>query len=155
MKKESELDNLASKMMIDGKGNCSQAIFAKYAPKLEKGNIDFDTCMRITSAFGGGINLTGNVCGAITGALMTLGLKYGENFQEVMKISTQFIDEFKSINGSIICRDLVGHDFFDNEDLRKTNNKEIFEKCKKCVDDAACLLEKYIDELKTPEGKQI
>ena len=153
MKKESEKNNPASKMMEDKKGNCSQAIFARFGPNLEKGNIDFDTCMKITSAFGGGINLTGNVCGAITGALMTLGLKYGENFLKVSEISTQFLEEFKSINGSIICRDLVGHDFFDNEDLRTTFNKEIFEKCKKCVDDAACLLEKYLYELKTEEGK--
>ncbi len=155
MKNESKLFDSASKMMEEGRGNCAQAIFARYGPILEKGKIDFDSCMRITSAFGGGINLTGNVCGAITGALMTLGLKYGESIQEVSKISTQFLDEFKSNNGSIICRDLVGHDLFDNEDLRKTKEKDIFEKCKKCVDDAACLLEKYFDELKTEEGKQI
>ena len=43
------------------------------------------------------INLTGNVCGAITGALMTLGLKYGGNIQEVTKISSQLIEEFKKL----------------------------------------------------------
>ena len=70
MNNETKLYNSASKMMEERRGNCAQAIFATYGPRLAKGKVDFDSCMKITSAFGGGINRTGNVCGAVTGALM-------------------------------------------------------------------------------------
>lgn len=143
---ESKQYRPASKLMEDRKGNCAQAVFATYGPHINEGEIDYATCMKIASAYGGGINLTGNVCGAITGALMALGLKYGEDFLKISEISKKFLDEFTLINGSIICRDLVGHEIFDNEDLRKVNNVEIFNKCKKCVDDAAQLLEKYLEK---------
>jgi C_GCAxxG_C_C family probable redox protein len=146
MKNESNINKPASKLMEERRGNCAQAIFVKYGPQVSSGKVDCESCMRIASAYGGGINLTGNVCGAITGTLMTLGLKYEGNAQEVTKASTQFIDEFKSINGSIICRDLVGHDLFDDESLRKGFEQELFKKCMKYVDDAAHLLEKHLDK---------
>jgi len=145
MNNESKLDNSASKMMDERRGNCAQAIFTTYGPHLAKGKVDFDLCMKITSAFGGGINRTGNVCGAVTGALMALGLKYGLSIQEVTKVSNQILDEFTAINGSIICRDLIGHDLFDDEDMRKAFEKDAFKKCMKYVDDVARMMEKHLE----------
>jgi len=145
MNNESKLDNSASKMMEELRGNCAQAIFATYGPRLAKGKVDFDSCMKITSAFGGGINLTGNVCGAITGALMVLGLKYGENIQELTCISNQLMDEFITIHGSIICRELIGQDLLDDENISKAFQEDAFKKCMKCVIDAAQLLEKHVE----------
>jgi C_GCAxxG_C_C family probable redox protein len=152
MNVESKQYHTASKLMEERRGNCAQAILTMYGPQLSLGKVDCDTCMRLASAFGGGINRTGNVCGAITGALMALGIKYGRDFQLIAKVSNQLIDEFTSINGSIICRDLIGHNLFDDEDVRKAFAEETFKKCKKYVDDAACLLEKYIDKHDIEEG---
>ncbi|NHJ87442.1 MAG: C_GCAxxG_C_C family protein [Asgard group archaeon] len=147
MENKSKLINSANKMMEELRGNCAQAIFATYGPQIGVEKIDCESCMKIASAFGGGINRTGNVCGAITGALMTLGLKYGGSAQEieVTQISNQFIEEFTAINGSIICRELIGYDLFSDEDLREAFKKDIFENCKKYVNDAACLMEKHIE----------
>ena len=147
MKNESKLFDSASKFMVEHRGNCAQAIFAIYGPHIGLGKVDCETCSKITSAFGGGINRTGNVCGAITGALMALGLKYGGSPQEVdvTKISNQLLEEFTTINGSIICRDLIGHDIFDDEDLQKAFAKDLFKKCQKYVKDSAHLLEKYAE----------
>ncbi|MHA2251007.1 MAG: C-GCAxxG-C-C family protein [Candidatus Kariarchaeaceae archaeon] len=61
--------------LLEGRMNCAQAIFAAYGRHL---GVDRDTCLKITSLFGGGINRTGNVCGAVTGAIMAIGLKHGE-----------------------------------------------------------------------------
>ena len=155
LKSENKQIKSASKMLREQQGNCAQAIFATFGPLFGKGSVDYDSCMKITAAFGGGINLTGNVCGAITGAVMALGLKYGGNVQEVTKITKQLLDDFTKINGSIICRDLVGHDLFDDEDLREANKKDIFKKCIKYVDDAAKLLEKELDEEKNKEGNKL
>ncbi|MHA2216743.1 MAG: C-GCAxxG-C-C family protein [Candidatus Hodarchaeales archaeon] len=55
--------------------NCAQAIISVYGEYL---GADHDTCLKIASVFGGGINRTGNMCGAVTGALMVIGLKYGD-----------------------------------------------------------------------------
>jgi C_GCAxxG_C_C family probable redox protein len=152
MKNKSKLINSANEMMENRQGNCAQAIFATYGPHLAKEKLEFEYCMKITSAFGGGVNLTGNVCGAITGALMSLGLKFNRNFQDVTNISSQFIEEFKRINGSIICRELIGYDISEGEDFKQADQKEIFKKCKKYVIDAACLLENYINDQSIKEG---
>ena len=152
MKNKSKLINSVNEMMENRRGNCAQAIFATYGPYLAKEKLDFEHCMKITSAFGGGVNLTGNVCGAITGALMSLGLKFEGNMQDVTKKSSQLIEEFKKINGSIICRELIGHDLNDVENLKQTDQENLFKKCKKYVRDTACLLENYIDDQSNKEG---
>ncbi|MGY5874221.1 MAG: C-GCAxxG-C-C family protein [Candidatus Thorarchaeota archaeon] len=147
MNNTSEIFDSASRMMPELRGNCAQAVFATYGLHMGLGKIDFDTCMKIASAFGGGINLTGNVCGAITGSLMALGIKYGgsPHESEITEISTQFLDEFISINGSILCRELIDRDLITEEDLKKPIESDIFKKCMKYVDDAARLLNKHIE----------
>ncbi|MHA1909439.1 MAG: C-GCAxxG-C-C family protein [Candidatus Thorarchaeota archaeon] len=155
MSDATRLFDSASKMMPEMRGNCAQAIFTTYGVHMGLGKVDFDTCMKIASAFGGGINLTGNVCGAVTGALMALGLKFGGGPQEaeVAIVSTKFIDEFTSLNGSIICREIIGQDFDDlagqdlptEEDMQQAFDSDVFKKCMKCVDDAARLLNRYIE----------
>lgn len=152
MKNKSKLINSVNEMMENRRGNCAQTIFATYGPYLAKEKLDFEYCMKITSAFGGGVNLTGNVCGAITGALMSLGLIFDGNLQELTKISSQLIEEFEKINGSIICRELIGQDSNDVENLKQTDQEDIFKKCKKYVFDTACLLENYIDDQSIKEG---
>lgn len=139
------LHTTATNMLYEMRGNCAQAIFATYGPQIGGKKLDNDLCMNIASTFGGGINRTGNVCGAITGALMVLGFSYGENIQKVTRISNQFIDEFKSIHGSIICRELIDDDLFNIEDLKKAFQEGAFNKCVKCVDDSARLLEKLLE----------
>lgn len=73
----SNLSDTLKKYFLEKKVSCSQAIFAAYGERLSLGKVDYDTCLKIASAFSGGIAQTGNVCGALTGALMALGLKYG------------------------------------------------------------------------------
>ncbi|MFX1606211.1 MAG: C-GCAxxG-C-C family (seleno)protein, partial [Promethearchaeota archaeon] len=60
----------AKKIMDEQRGSCSQAIFATYGVYLSSGKLDYDTCRNIASGFGGGIASNGNVCGALTGAIM-------------------------------------------------------------------------------------
>jgi C_GCAxxG_C_C family probable redox protein len=142
---KSNINETTSKMMEEQKGNCAQAIFATYGPLIGLQKIDSNVCMSIAAAFGGGINRTGNVCGAITGALMVLGLKYGENIQEITRISNQFIDEFTAIHGSIVCRELIGDDLLNVENVRKAFQEGAFKKCIRIVNDAAKLLEKQVE----------
>jgi C_GCAxxG_C_C family probable redox protein len=126
--------------------NCSQAIFAAYGEHLGLGKVDSDTCLRIASAFGGGIARTGNVCGALTGALMALGLKYGGGGysaqERVNEVAGKLFHEFKAHHGSIICRELINHDLLTAEDVKQAFKTGAFKNCPKFVEDVSMLLEK-------------
>jgi C_GCAxxG_C_C family probable redox protein len=87
--------------------NCAQSVFSAL---LTDNDIDQDIAFRIASAFGGGIVDTGKTCGAITGALMVLGLRYGHTSpfeageKALLKLkATQFLDSFKKEFGSLEC----------------------------------------------------
>ena len=134
----------AKKIFGEQKAHCSQAIFAAYGEQLGLGKVDFDTCMKISSAFSGGIARTGNVCGAITGALMVLGLKSGIDVELINEVSGQLFDEFKSLNGSIICRELINHDLITDQDLKQAFENRSFDNCPKFVEDVALILEKLL-----------
>ena len=56
--------------------NCSQAVLTAFC---EEYGIDKKLAMRIACPFGGGMGHTGQVCGAVSGALLVLGLKYGQD----------------------------------------------------------------------------
>ena len=135
----------AKKIMQEQKGHCCQAILAAFGEHLSLGKVDYDICMKIASAFSGGIALTGNVCGALNGALMALGLKYGgEDSTKVNEVSVNLLDEFKSLHGSIICRELINHDLVTDEDVKQAFATGAFNNCPKFVEDAAMILEKEL-----------
>jgi len=103
--------------------------------------------------FGGGINQTGNVCGAVTGALMAIGLKHGEvgiqEIQEIQdlkssKVASEFTKKFKERNVTIICRELIDHDLLTAEDIEHAFKTGAFNNCPKFVKDAAEILEKIL-----------
>ena len=64
----------------------------------------------------------GEVCGACTGALMVLGMKYGQFDSQDMESraaehakAVQFLEEFEKRKGSYLCRDLLGCDLSTEE----------------------------------------
>jgi C_GCAxxG_C_C family probable redox protein len=94
--------------------SCSQAVFSAYA---EDFGVDEETALRVAAAFGGGWARSGNVCGAASGALMVLGMKYGmvradapEAKERTYAIAQEFAERFRAANGAVDCRDLLGHD---------------------------------------------
>jgi len=141
----SEKAKKARKLVQEQKVHCAQAVFTAYGEELSSGQVDYDNLMKISSAFSGGIAHQGNVCGALTGALMTLGFKYGgPDSRKVNEVSMKFLEEFKSRNGSIICRDLINHDLLTDEDVQKAFKAGAFNNCPKFVEDAVVLLEKLL-----------
>ena len=119
--------------------NCCQSVIAVFDKELE---FDKDFVLKISSGFGGGM-AQGEVCGAVTGAIMALGVKYGSNRvdveqkQELKDIINKFSEEFKKRNNSIICRELI--DANGNEELN--GKKKI---CVKAVIDAIEILEEIL-----------
>ena len=94
--------------------NCCQAVFATYSEQL---GLNKETALKIASPFGGGIARMGDTCGAVTGALMLIGLKEGqylsedkESKEKCYRLSKELIGRFKELYGSIMCRDILSCD---------------------------------------------
>ncbi len=92
--------------------NCAQSVFLAFNDVM---GLDEKTALKLSSSFGGGIARLREVCGAVSGMCMVLGVLYGYDSPTDMdskKAHYAFIreaaDKFKAENGSIICRDILG-----------------------------------------------
>lgn len=128
--------------------NCSQVVLLAFAEEL---GIDDASVLKIACGFGGGMG-HGEVCGAVSGAIMALGLKYGQSniLDTTSKLKTnevvkEFVAEFKSLNNSIICRDLLCCDL--NTDSGKSyaiENQLFINTCPKFIEDSIDILGKLL-----------
>ncbi len=127
--------------------NCSQAVLSAYGPSL---GLDEETCIRIAAPFGGGIGHVQEVCGAVSGAIMAIGLKHGEGTRQrdkrdrIIELAQEFIIEFKKQKKSILCRDLLGCDISTRDGLLKAREQNAFNVCADYVRLAGQLLEKML-----------
>jgi C_GCAxxG_C_C family probable redox protein len=107
--------------------NCSQAVFSAFAPDL---GIQTDLALKLASPFGGGIARQGDVCGAVIGALLVLGLQKGnstvEAKDETYRLAENFIQRFRERHGAVLCRELIGHDISTSEGLQSAREQRVF-----------------------------
>lgn len=129
------------------KFNCSQSVFTVFG--TEHGLTEND-CLKTACAFGAGMGRQQFTCGAVTGALMAIGLKYGkamgdpdEKKQHTYQKTREFFNEFVRIHGTTSCRELLrGLDINDPDDHRKIVEQGLFETlCEKYVTDAVRIVE--------------
>lgn len=137
---------------FDNKFNCSQSVLTAFAEEL---GLTEDESLRVASAFGGGIGRQQFTCGAVTGAAMVLGLKFGKgkNDSEDKKLQTyektiELFEEFTKLNGSTNCHKLLNDlDMRDEKELSLINEQNLFHtNCRKYVSDAVKLTEQIIDK---------
>lgn len=129
--------------------SCSQAIPFTYGPELD---LDPETALRISSALGGGIARSGNICGAVSSAILVISLKHGHTKAEdtqakekTYSLVNKFINSFKDMNGSIKCSDLIGFDISTAEGIALAREKNIFlTVCPQYIENAARLMEKVL-----------
>lgn len=84
--------------------NCSQAVFCAFADEF---GIDHELAKRISCGLGGGVGRQREVCGAVSGAALVLGLRKGGDKSVVYPFVQDFGTRFKSETGSIVCRELL------------------------------------------------
>ncbi|MCR5635763.1 MAG: C-GCAxxG-C-C family protein [Clostridiales bacterium] len=107
----SEKGKLARSYFLQGY-NCSQAVAMAFADEL---GIDKDFLAKAAIGFGGGMSRLREVCGAFSGIVLVLSLKYGDpnNNLESRKLVYSYVQalskEFEKANGSIICRKLLSN----------------------------------------------
>ncbi len=109
--------------------SCAPAVLATYCEQFGLGR---DPALKIATGFGGGMHL-GQTCGAVTGAIMVIGLKYGKTKADdqaskakTYEVSKRFADKFKARYGSIECRALLGCDITTPEGMKEARDKKLF-----------------------------
>jgi len=125
--------------------NCAQSSFLALSEQFGLGNDDMVKALTPIP----GIAERGETCGAVTGALLALGLVYGKNnisdwqgYRDSLKPANEFCDRFEQELGSLMCRNIVKSEFGMELDLRKQDDLQQFQeadathKCSKVVQTA-------------------
>jgi len=127
----------------------SQAVVSSFSEDL---GLDKETARKISCGFGAGMARTGNICGAVTGSMMVIGLKYGKATSDddaakerTYALVQEFIPKFRAKNGSINCTELLGYDLRNPEQRKQAHvSNAVATKCPEFARDAAEILEKLL-----------
>ena len=129
--------------------SCSQSLLSTYGIQF---GLTREMALKVAGAFGGGMGRMGETCGAVTGAFMVIGLKYGKTKTEdeqtkekAYSLVKEFVDEFKARNKSIVCRELLGCDISTPGGVTLAKEKNLFATlCPKFVQDSAEIIEQIL-----------
>ena len=107
--------------------SCSQAMLSTYGPDF---GLDRMLALKLASPFGGGIARMGETCGAVSGALMVIGLKYGsaepndkDAKEKTYEVVNKFVERFTEKHGSLRCKDILGYDLSTEEGRTAVSEK--------------------------------
>ncbi len=126
--------------------NCAQSVLLSYA---EDTRFSKELAQKVAAGFGGGMGKQQETCGAVTGAVMVLGLLRGEkvnnneelkteSYASVKELYRKFTEEFKTTR----CRDLIGCDLNTPEGAAKFKDEKIMETvCAGCVEKAVQIVD--------------
>lgn len=124
--------------------NCSQAVFCTFAPDF---GIDIKIAERLSLGIGGGVGRMREVCGAILGASMVVGLARPD-FDKAQTYETvrQIAFEFKRTHNTIICKDLLGIKEINFNEKPEPRTPEFYIKrpCLKIICDVVSITEKIL-----------
>ena len=131
----------AEKLFLDGY-NCAQSVFCAFSEDL---GLDFDTALKLSSSFGGGMGRLREVCGAVSSMFMIAGLKYGYTEPANKEVKTEHYARIQK-NDTIICRELLGLDVKVDSPVPEDRTAEYYQTrpCQKLVGDAAEIIAAYI-----------
>ena len=124
--------------------NCAQAVFSSFS---EKYGLDIEMACKIAGGLGSGAR-SAELCGAVSGAVLSVGLKYGQGIvddtaakQKCNNETEEFMRRFRAVNGNIVCRRLLGCDITTTAGREDAVKKELFTtKCKDLVVSAISIL---------------
>ena len=114
--------------------------------------IDQETALRVAGGLGGGIAGQGGTCGAVTGSVIVLGLKYGKTKAEdnaakekTYHLAREFMQRFEQRHQALLCRNLINIDMSTPEGQKEAQEKKVFAtKCSFFVRDAVEILEELL-----------
>jgi len=129
--------------------NCAQSVILAFAERL---GVAPDVVLRMSSGFGGGMGRTGHTCGAVSGALMVIGLRYGPvspedkaSKEKTYALVADFHRKFTEIYGATDCTALLGHNLGDPLERQKAQEEGLFKsRCPLFVESAAVIAEELL-----------
>jgi C_GCAxxG_C_C family probable redox protein len=143
MTKQSDPAQKALNLFLEGY-NCSQSVLLAM---FEHWGGNSELIPKIATGFGGGIGRCGSLCGALTGGIMALGIRFGTNEPSAEKrlqsyeFSRKFFEQFQKLNKGIFCKELTGYTLSKPEEYEKAKNENIFgKKCDNYVRNAVTIL---------------
>ncbi len=125
--------------------NCAQSVLLAFAEEL---GMDPVMAAKLTSPFGGGVARSGRICGAVSGGLMVLGLRYGNSVatdrgakEASYALARRYMEEFEKQHGSVDCPGLLGCDIGTPEGMLQARERSLFTtQCPQYVGDAVRIL---------------
>jgi C_GCAxxG_C_C family probable redox protein len=137
--------------------SCAQAVLTAYAPSL---GLERSDAIRVAGGFGGGMGRMGLTCGALTGAIMVLGL--GHAAQDPQDLAAkeatyarvrELVARFKAKHGRSGCRELIGCDISTPEGYQQARDEGVFvTHCRGYVRDACEILDRLLENGGLGEG---
>ena len=139
----------AGELFLTG-ANCAQAVLLTFNDIT---GLDDKTALRLSSPFGGGIGRMREVCGAVSGMYMVLGLLYGYeepgekdcNKKALYKEVQELAEQFRAECGSILCREILKNPPTDPNPSPRTAEFYAKRPCARMVMTAASILDRYIE----------
>jgi len=130
--------------------NCAQAVVTSFADRFDT---DKETLFLASNGFGGGMGRMQEVCGAVSGGIMTIGLLFGrgevdsiENQETTYRKVRELITRFKTEFGSISCKDLLsGCNLLTENGQKEFKEKGLKERCCSYVRRVSEITEDIID----------
>jgi len=139
--------------------NCAQAVLSTYGHEL---GLDTETALKVATGLGAGMGRQGEVCGAVTGAILALGLKYGRGGQQdrsaterTYQKTQELIGQFEQRHGSCLCRVLLdGCDLRTPEGQQQFRDHDLLRKtCVSCVRTVADIMAELLETSEVqPDG---
>jgi C_GCAxxG_C_C family probable redox protein len=135
--------------LLDEGYNCAQAMLTAFADSL---GLDRQMALRLTDPLGSGMMLNGGPCGAVSGALLVLGMKHGgiaadddASNERVRELAREFHRRFRARRGTVSCTELLGVDLSRPEVFAQAQADEIF--ADTCPDSVRAAAEILVDML--------
>jgi C_GCAxxG_C_C family probable redox protein len=131
--------------------NCAQSVLHAFGPEL---GLEGETALKVATGLGAGMARRGEVCGAVTGGILVLGLKYGRGGQQDRSATEQtyektleLMSRFEERHGSCLCRVLLqGCDLRTSEGQQHFKAHDLLHKtCAPCVQSVAETLTELLD----------
>ena len=130
---------------------CSAAVFSTFSDEM---GLESEMAKKVACGFGAGISKTGNICGAVSGAILVIGLKYGKTIkgddtatEKTRTLVREFMQEFTKRHGSVNCTELLGYNLRNPDEYVQARESKLFStKCPALVGDAATILEGILEK---------
>ena len=133
--------------------NCAQAVLSSHC---EEYGLQEDIAKKLACGLGAGIGYSGEICGAVSGAVLLIGLKYGsykeyetEPKYKTYKLAKELLNNFKKEYGTVNCTELIKYDLGNPEEYSKAKEAGVFkELCPLFIKKAIELAEEILNRNK-------